>query len=169
MDTIKTNPRRFFVAWTLQGLWVFSTGLPVFALNVVEGGTSSTSATPILDVVCLGAWALGFALEVVADSQKRRWQSIPANRGKFISAHLWKTSRHPNYAGRILSSWSLAAYCALGLHGSWALVVLGPLVETLLLLFVSGIPLLERHARAKWGAEYEEFARKTPILIPFLL
>jgi steroid 5-alpha reductase family enzyme len=47
---------------------------------------------------------------------------------------------------------------------------LGPLFITLMLLFVSGIPLLEKSADEKWENDpaYTEYKRNTPVLIPFL-
>ena len=45
---------------------------------------------------------------------------------------------------------------------------LGPLFITLMLLFVSGIPLLEKSADEKWGKDpaYAEYKRNTPVLLP---
>jgi len=47
-------------------------------------------------------------------------------------------------------------------------VVAGPVFITLHLLFVSGIPLLERSAEAKYGDDpaYREYKRRTSILVP---
>ena len=47
-------------------------------------------------------------------------------------------------------------------------MVAGPVFITLLLLFVSGIPLLERSAEAKYGDDpaYREYKRRTSILVP---
>ena len=38
-----------------------------------------------------------------------------------------------------------------------------------LLIKLSGIPLLEAKADKKWGgqADYEEYKRRTPVLLPF--
>jgi steroid 5-alpha reductase family enzyme len=46
--------------------------------------------------------------------------------------------------------------------------VIGPLFITLLLLFVSGIPLLERSADEKHGDDpaYRDYKRRTSILVP---
>lgn len=42
--------------------------------------------------------------------------------------------------------------------------------ETLLLLFVSGIPILDNAAEAKWGKTkaFREYRNKTAVLIPSL-
>ena len=54
------------------------------------------------------------------------------------------------------------------LDGAAYAVVLGPIFITLLLLFVSGIPLLERSADARYGddPDYREYKHRTSILIP---
>jgi steroid 5-alpha reductase family enzyme len=64
--------------------------------------------------------------------------------------------------------WGLFVYAAPFLEG-WAYAfVIGPVFITLLLLFVSGIPLLERSADAKYGEDpaYREYKRRTSILVP---
>ena len=45
-----------------------------------------------------------------------------------------------------------------------------PLITTLLLTKVSGIPMLEKSADAKWGADpaYQRYKLSTPVLFPFL-
>ena len=54
------------------------------------------------------------------------------------------------------------------LHGAAFAVVIGPVFITLLLLFVSGIPLLEKSANEKYGgdAAYRDYKRRTSILVP---
>jgi steroid 5-alpha reductase family enzyme len=46
--------------------------------------------------------------------------------------------------------------------------VIGPIFLTLLLLFVSGIPLLEKSAEEKYGPDpaYREYKRRTSVLLP---
>jgi steroid 5-alpha reductase family enzyme len=167
-DVLKTKASSFFVAWTLQGLWVFLTGLPVYALNAQEAsGVAVGEGWSALDAVLLSVWAVGFAVEFVADRQKREFRSNPANHDKFITSGLWAFSRHPNYAGRITYSWALALFAARGLPvGPWSATSLGPAFESLLLLFVSGIPLLERDAEKRWGDAYRAYAASVPVLFP---
>ena len=48
--------------------------------------------------------------------------------------------------------------------------LISPIFVTLLLTRVSGVPLLEAKADAKWGdqADYQEYRRTTPVLVPKL-
>jgi steroid 5-alpha reductase family enzyme len=96
-DQIKINPIRFFMTWTLQGLWVLLTA--ACALAIITGsGRRSIGWVAILGMV---VWVAGFTIEVVADQQKSAFKQNPSNQGRFITSGLWAWSRHPNYFGEI--------------------------------------------------------------------
>jgi steroid 5-alpha reductase family enzyme len=163
-DDIRTSAVRFFVAWTLQGVWVsFTMGAALAVL------TSETSGS--LDAFAwlgLALWTFGFGVEVVADGQKSRFRSDPRNDGRFISTGVWAWSRHPNYFGEIVL-WVGVAVIALPALEGWQLVTLvSPFFVTLLLTKVSGVPMLEERADRKWGGdpEYEAYKAATPVLVP---
>jgi len=121
-------------------------------------------------LIGLLVWVFGFAMEVVADYQKSRFNADPKNKGKFIQTGLWSRSRHPNYFGEIVL-WIGVMIIALPVLQGWQWVALiSPVFVTLLLTRVSGIPLLEKKADQKWGgqADYEAYKRQTPGLIPRL-
>jgi len=165
-DEIKPSFIRFLNVWTIQALWVtFTAAAALVAIT--------TSVRKELDLFAgIGAliWAFGFAIEVVADSQKSRFNADSSNKGKFIQTGLWSRSRHPNYFGEIVL-WIGIAVIALPVLQGWQWVALiSPLFVTLLLTRVSGIPLLEKKADQKWGGqpEYEEYKKRTPVLIPRL-
>jgi steroid 5-alpha reductase family enzyme len=161
-DTIKTDPARFLVAWSLQGTWVFFTTLAALALTVTG---------PALGVgyaFGLSIWATGFAVEVLADRQKCDFRADPANAGRFIDTGLWRWSRHPNYAGEI-AMWTGMFVAGVGTWqgGQW-LTALSPVFVYLLLTRVSGIPLLEKRADERWGDNpaYQAYKARTPVLFP---
>ena len=162
-DDLKTSFSRFLGAWTLQGLWVFLTLACALAAITSEG------VRPLGGAALVGAliWAVGFAIEVVADRQKRRFRTDPENRGRFIQSGLWAWSRHPNYFGEIVL-WVGVAIIAYPELAGWQYVTLvSPLFVYLLLTRVSGIPLLEERAQAKWGEdpEYQAYRNRTPELV----
>ncbi|MFW0170712.1 DUF1295 domain-containing protein [Rothia sp. P4278] len=165
-DDIKTDPVRFFIAWTLQGLWVAVTASAAWAV-ITSGRHAELGWVSYLGVL---VWLVGMALEITADVQKSRFKADPAHRGDFIQSGVWSVSRHPNYLGEILV-WVGVLVTAAPLLVGWQWVtILSPVVVVLLLTKVSGIPKLEARADERWGGQeaYEEYKRNTPVLIPGL-
>lgn len=165
-DEIKPSFIRFLGVWTIQGLWVTFTAAAAWV--------AMTTANPVaLDGfawVGLIVWGIGFGLEIVADQQKARFNREPANKGKFINTGLWSKSRHPNYFGEILLWIGVAIVALPTLHGWQWVVMISPVFVALLLIKISGIPLLEKKAESKWGSQddYRVYKENTPVLIPKL-
>ncbi|MBK1876227.1 DUF1295 domain-containing protein [Pelagicoccus mobilis] len=162
-DELKPSFLRFLGAWTLQGLWVTFTSAAAWA------AMTSASAEPADGWLIVGVvvWGVGFGIEAVADWQKKRFSAKRENEGKFIQEGLWACSRHPNYLGEIVL-WIGVALVALPVLEGWQWVTLSsPFFVALLLIRVSGIPLLEKRADEKWGGdeEYERYKRETPVLL----
>lgn len=160
-DAIKPSAPRFFMAWTLQGLWV--------SLTLAAALAALTAASPAplgaLDGIGLLVWCGGFALEVVADRQKRAFRA--QHPGRFINAGLWAWSRHPNYLGEIVLWCGVALIAASTLQGWQWVTLISPLFVIFLLTRVSGIPLLEQRADARWGdqEDYRLYKARTPTLL----
>lgn len=88
---------------------------------------------------------------------------------KWITSGLWKYSRHPNYFGEITHWVGVYLFLVGGLVGLEKVVgLIGPLYIAGLILFVSGVPILERKADERWGNDknYQEYKRRTSILVP---
>lgn len=163
-DKIKRSFPAFLMAWSLQALWVFITAGAALA------AMTSAHQAPMGWVAAIGfiVWVGGFAIEVIADKQKRTFRDDPANEGRYITNGLWAWSRHPNYFGEILL-WLGIAIIALPVLSGWQLVTLiSPVFVVILLTQISGIPMLERRARKRWGDEeaWQTYQRNTPALIP---
>ena len=162
-DDIKNRPQRFFMAWTLQGLWVLLTAAAAFA--IITGGAGKPIGA--IGIVGIAVWLIGILVEIVADRQKSKFREDPDNKGKFISTGLWAWSRHPNYFGEITLWTGMAILAVPVLQGwQWATLI-SPVFVAFLLIKVSGIPMLEKKADERWGGQddYEEYKRKTPVLI----
>jgi steroid 5-alpha reductase family enzyme len=114
--------------------------------------------------LALMIWNISVLGEGLADSQMERFRSNPANKGLVCRDGLWRYSRHPNYFFECLH-W--AAYMPLAVGAPWGWVsVLAPVVMALLLMKLSGVPMLEEEmARRKPG--YAEYMRTTSALIPW--
>jgi steroid 5-alpha reductase family enzyme len=165
-DEIKTNGFRFLLTWTLQGAWVVLTSAA--ALTVI---TSTNQAQwGVITTIGFVLWAIGFAIEVIADSQKSAFRKDIANKNKFINSGLWARSQHPNYFGEILL-WVGVAVMAVPILSGWSwLALISPLFVMFLLLKVSGIPMLQKAGLKKWGdnPDYMAYRENTPKLIPKL-
>jgi steroid 5-alpha reductase family enzyme len=162
-DNIKNRPRRFFLAWTLQGLWVLLTA--ACALAVITGGNREPLG--IIGFIGITVWAIGILIEIVADQQKTAFRANPDNQGKFIKTGLWAWSRHPNYFGEIVLWTGMAIIAIPVLEGwQWATLI-SPVFVTFLLTKVSGVPMLEEAADERWGGQddYEAYKKNTPVLV----
>ena len=161
---IKLSTPRFLVTWTLQGTWVFLTAGAALAAIM----TSNTAPLGTVFYVGAAMWVLGFAVEVIADSQKSAFKADPANENKFITTGIWARAQHPNYFGEILL-WAGVAVMALpSLSGSAMIFLISPIFVAVLLTRISGVPLLRKTAGARWGddPEYQAYLKNTPLLIP---
>jgi steroid 5-alpha reductase family enzyme len=142
----------------LQSLLAAVVSLPVLVVN-------ATQPTPltVLSFVGLIIWAVGFYFEAVGDYQLKQFISHPSNKGKLMTKGVWNYTRHPNYFGEIAQWWGIFVI-SLAVSGYWWLAIIGPLVITGLLVFVSGVPLTEKHFASKPG--WEEYKRRTSKLLP---
>ncbi|WMV22112.1 hypothetical protein MTR67_015497 [Solanum verrucosum] len=162
-DDKRDNLGKLAIFWILQAIWVWTVSLPVTVVNASDKQPSVQAQ----DIIGWIMWIIGILVEITADQQKLAFKNSPENRGKWCSVGLWKYSRHPNYFGEILLWWGVFLASTPVLVGAEWLVVFGPVFITLLLLFVSGIPLLEAPGDKKFGnvAAYRSYKRKTSPLI----
>jgi len=160
---IKPSPTRFFMTWTLQGMWIsICSACAITAISTSEGILMNT-------LFFLGAitFILGFLIEVIADNQKTKFRSDPNNKDKFISTGLWSYSRHPNYLGEITLWTGVAIMSFSSLSGLQLITLISPVFTYLLLVYVSGVRLLEARGKRKWGhlESYQEYIKNTPTLL----
>ena len=163
-DRIKNSPLRFFMAWTLQGVWALFTSASALVILTNENRVP----LDVFALIGIAIWLIGFAIEVIADQQKRAFRKSVANKDRFIASGLWAWSQHPNYFGEILM-WTGITIVSLPLLIGWQWVtVVSPFFVALLLIRVSGIPMLEEHANKKWRHEpaYVDYCAAVPKLIP---
>ena len=163
-DGMRGKPLRFARFWLLQAISVAVIMLPVSYLL----SRDNAPGLGFWAIAGISIWLVGLVIEAAADAQKSAFKAKEENRERFITSGLWSYSRHPNYFGEMLVWWGLFIYAVPFLQGEAFAVVIGPVFITLLLLFVSGIPLLERSAEAKYGDDpaFHEYLRRTRILVP---
>jgi len=160
---MRENFLKFGQFWLVQTVTVWLVMVPsVFALD-------STSTIGPRQVGAILLWLIGLVCESVADFQKFAFHNNTKNKNKWIATGIWKYSRHPNYFGEILIWVGIYLYALASLSPIHALVgLISPVFIIILLLFVSGIPILEKSAEKRWGTlpAYREYKRQTSVLIP---
>ena len=160
--SIKTSPSQFFMTWTLQGMWV-----SICSMCAITGISSSEGL--VLNPLFYSGFILfviGFSIEVIADHQKTVFRAIKENKDKFISTGLWSKSQHPNYFGEILLWSSIAIMSFSSLSGTQYLTMISPIFTYVLLVYISGVRMLDDMGNKKWGhlEEYKQYKQNTPVL-----
>ncbi len=151
--------RSFFQIFMLQGFFMLVISAPLWMVSYGNGGLPG--GWDLLGLVVFGA---GFLIETMADYQLAEFRENPANRGKIITTGLWAVSRHPNYFGESLV-WLGLSFYAISMPYGW-IALISPLTITLLLRFVSGVPMLERKYREH--PDWAEYAARTAPFVPWV-
>ena len=160
--TIKTSASQFFMTWTLQGMWVsICTMCAITAISSSQGIIANA-----LFYLGLAFFIVGFAIEIVSDHQKSAFRAVPENKEKFITSGLWSKSQHTNYFGEILLWSAIALLSISSLNGTQYLTLISPIFTYVLLVYISGVRMLDDMGNKKWGhlEEYKEYKRNTPTL-----
>ncbi len=150
--------RSYFQVFILQWVLLFLVSLPVLLINANQ--TIQSRGLFFLGVII---WLFGFFFEMIADSELQNFLKHPENRGKLMQTGLWKYSRHPNYFGEVVLWWWVGIV-SLSTQEPWGL--LWSLTITILILFVSWVPLLEK--KYAWRPDFEAYKKKTSIFFPLL-
>ena len=160
--TIKPNFTRFLMTWTLQGMWVS------MCLLCVLTALSSYSGVIMNSIFFIGliVFILGLSIEIIADYQKTVFRRNIENKDKFITTGLWSLSRHPNYFGEILLWTGVAVMSISSLQGLQFITLISPIFVYILLVYISGVRILEDQAKKKWGHldSFKEYLKNTPRL-----
>jgi Predicted membrane protein len=160
---IKTSFARFFLLWTISGMWVSFCSM--CALTAI----ASNDGVIVNNIFYIGlvTFIIGLSIEIIADRQKTKFRKDPKNKDKFINEGLWAKSRHPNYVGEITLWAGVAIMSFSSLEGSQYISLISPIFTYLLLVYVSGVPQLTASGQKKWGhlESYQDYIKNTPTLI----
>lgn len=149
--------RSFFQIFLLQ--WIL---MQIVAIPIVLGITGTLVIPLWQQYLGMLIWLTGFFFEAVGDYQLTKFKKNKSNKGKLMTTGLWSLTRHPNYFGEALLWWGVAVL-AYGVTGN-IYSFLGPIAIDFLLLFVSGIPMLEKKYQGR--ADWKLYTRKTSAFIP---
>ena len=149
--------RSYFQVYLLQGFLLYLIAIPIMAIN-----ESNRLALGWFDFVGLFIWIIGFYFESRGDAELAQFRKDPANKGKIMQSGLWAYTRHPNYFGEVTLWWGIFII-SLG-SAPFFYTIVSPLTITTLILFVSGIPLLEKKYDKR--PDFEEYKKRTSIFFP---
>lgn len=104
----------------------------------------------------------GLLFETIGDQQLKDFVANRSSRDQVMQSGLWKFTRHPNYFGEATLWWGI--YLVALSYGAPATVILGPLTITILVRYISGVPLLEK--RYADNPNFQAYAKRTSVFIP---
>jgi steroid 5-alpha reductase family enzyme len=147
--------QNLFTVFLLQGVLMAVVALPLVVAIPAPGSTSIRAAATAV-------WVIGFAFETLGDWQLMRFAADPTNRTRVLDSGVWRYTRHPNYFGETMLWWGFWGFALAG--GAWW-TVLSPIVVTVLLLRISGVPMLES-GMAERRPGYRSYVERTSAFLP---
>jgi len=129
-------------------------GFPLFALPISQ---------PIdgLDFFAIAIFVIGCVLNSGGEILRNQWKKNPENIGKIYTEGFFKYSRHINYFGDLL--WVIAY--AMITKNVWSISI--PIFLFSFFAFYNA-PKLDKYLKEKYGNDYDDYAKKTKMLIPFI-
>ncbi|HNR90131.1 MAG TPA: DUF1295 domain-containing protein [Spirochaetota bacterium] len=149
--------RSYLQVFALQGAILLVNAAPLVIANTAPGDILVWT-----DYAGLAVWCTGFFFESVGDYQLDRFIKDPANKGTIMDRGLWRYTRHPNYFGEVTMWWGIFI---IGLGAPFGyLGIVGPVIITLMIVFVSGIPMTER--AMDHDPAFQAYKKRTSAFIP---
>lgn len=142
---------------------VFTIAPWLLCIDILLAVTGGTNRRPlgVTGIVGLTLFAAGSWMNSYSEYARRRWKQRPENQGRLYTQGLFTFTRHPNYLGDLLS---FSGICFIS--GAW-ITALIPVMMLGGFVFVN-IPVLDSHLHGKYGASFDEYAKRTRKLIPFV-
>ncbi len=167
-DTLAKNGEKKMPVFVLATIWVFVSILYVMQVSPMLFRYDNASTDVIVPVIGFIVSILGLVLESIADkqksAQKKERPDMVATKG------LYKMCRCPNYFGEIIF-WTGVFISGVTTYdgvGQWIVAVLAYIC--IVYIMFNGAQRLEKRQMSRYGEnkEYNEYADKTPIIIPLL-
>jgi protein-S-isoprenylcysteine O-methyltransferase Ste14 len=135
----------------------------IYLIYTVFATTGGTNRRPIDLVTILGLalFVLGSYLNTGSEYMRHVWKRQPENAGKLYTGGLFRYARHINYFGDI----TLFTGFALVAGRLPALII-----PALMIVFFAtfNVPALDKYLAGRYGQAFDDYARKTKRLIPFV-
>ena len=151
--------RSYLQVYLLQGFFMWIISVPIIVVSMAK----NQATTPFLLFGSI-VWLIGFAFESIGDYQLMLFIKQKQNKSDIMQTGLWKYTRHPNYFGEVLVWWGIYIIVLPLQYAIWAII--SPITISYLVLYVSGIPMLE--AKYKDNVAFEEYKKRTSAFFPML-
>ncbi|KAF2021087.1 hypothetical protein BU24DRAFT_14582 [Aaosphaeria arxii CBS 175.79] len=125
-----------------------------FLASITSASQESTFPQPAL-LVGSALYTTGIFTELIAEIQRKRFKSDPANKGKPYTGGLWSLARHINYGA--YTFWR-AGYAAAA--GGW---VWGAVVGAFFFsdFATRAVPILNEYCAKRYGEDWAKFEKQT--------
>lgn len=155
----------FFVLFTI---WVCVAILYTAQVSPMLFRVTNNTTGVILPVIGFAVSVFGLILESIADNQKSAQKK--ENPDMVATKGLYKMCRCPNYLGEIIF-WTGVFVSGINTYstvGQWIIAIIAYIC--IVFIMFNGAQRLEKRQMARYGGnkEYNDYANKTPIIIPLL-
>ena len=166
-DTLAKNNEKKMPVFVLATIWVSVSVLYVAQVSPMLFRYTNASADVIVPIIGVVISVAGLILESIADNQKSAQKKVRPD--MVATQGLYKLVRCPNYLGEIIF-WTgifVSGVTSYATVGQWITAVLA--YVCIVFIMFNGAQRLEKRQMARYGenAEYNTYANKTPIIIPF--
>ena len=167
-ETLSKNGEKKMPVFVLATIWVLVSVLYVAQVSPMLFRYANGNSDVIVPIVGFVISIFGLILESVADKQKSAQKK--ENPNSVATKGLYKIVRCPNYLGEIIF-WTgvfIAGFNAYQTIGQWITAILA--YVCIVFIMFNGAQRLEKRQMARYGKdeEYNNYANKTPIIIPLL-
>ena len=167
-DTLAKNNEKKMPVFVLATIWVSVSVLYVAQVSPMLFRYTNASVDVIVPMIGVVISIAGLILESIADNQKSAQKKVRPD--MVATQGLYKLVRCPNYLGEIIF-WTgifVSGVTTYATVGQWITAVLAYIC--IVFIMFNGAQRLEKRQMARYGenAEYNTYANKTPIIIPFL-
>ena len=167
-ETLDKSERKHPPVFVLVCIWLSCAALYVAQVSPMLYRYTNGSKDVVVPVIGFAVSIFGLVLESVADKQKSEQKKENPN---FVATKkLYSIVRCPNYLGEIIF-WTgvfISGITAYQGVGQWIIAIVA--YVSIVYIMFNGAERLEKRQMARYGDDpaYNEYANKTPIIIPFV-
>lgn len=167
-DTLAKNNEKKMPVFLLATIWVFVSILYTAQVSPMLFRYNNASEDILVPIIGVVISILGLVLETVADNQKSAQKK--ENPNMVATKGLYRIVRCPNYLGEIIF-WTgvfVSGVTTYATIGQWITAIIAYIC--IVYIMFNGAQRLEKRQMARYGEdkEYNDYANKTPIIIPLL-